>query len=135
MRARTFNALAGSGLLAVASAAGAQTASTTANANVARTSDTDLTLEEIIVTARRREESLRDVPQTIDAVTAENIEKLNILKLEDISALVPGLSLVSGNSGYNSTASVRGVTYDVTSQTTPTVALYMNDAPIQAGFL
>src|SRR6202008_221601 len=58
-----------------------------------------------------------------------------ILKFEDISAVVPGLTLVSGNSGYNSTASIRGVTYDVLSQTTPSVALYMNDATIQAGFL
>src|SRR5690349_2933527 len=133
MRARTFNALAGSGLLAVASAAGAQSASTTSNG--VRASDTDFTLEEIIVTARRREESLRDVPATIDAVTSETVGKVNILRFEDIAAVVPWLCLASGNSGYNSTASVRGVTYDVLSQTTPSVALYINDAPIQAGFL
>jgi iron complex outermembrane receptor protein len=136
MRARTFNALAGSGLLAVASAAGAQTASTAGSSSAAGAGENaGFTLEEIIVTARRREESLRDVPKTIDAVTSETVEKLNILRFEDISAVVPGLSLVSGSSGYNSTASVRGVTYDVLSQTTPSVALYMNDAPMQAGFL
>src|SRR5215813_3522033 len=99
MRARTINALAGSGLLAVATAAGAQTVSTAASPEAASAGEnTGFALEEIIVTARRREESLRDVPQTVDAVTAEAVEKLNILKFEDLSAVVPGLSLVSGNS-------------------------------------
>lgn len=135
MRARTFNVLAGSSLLAFASAAGAQTASTTPEAAHTGENETGMALNEIIVTARRRDESLQDVPQTVDAVTAEEIQKLSVLKFEDLSTIVPGLTLASGNTGYNATASMRGVTYNVTSQANPTVALYINDAPIQANFL
>jgi phosphatidylserine/phosphatidylglycerophosphate/cardiolipin synthase-like enzyme len=40
-------------------------------------SATGFELEEIVVTARRKDESLQDVPTTINAVTSEDIQKLN----------------------------------------------------------
>ena len=39
---------------------------------------------EIIVSARRREESLQDVPLVVNAVTAETIEKLNLQDAKDL---------------------------------------------------
>lgn len=92
-------------------------------------------LEEIIVTARRRAESLQDVPQTVNAVTNDTLAKLNILDFEDIEAVVPGLSLEGGNTGYSTTASVRGVGFQVESQASPTVEFYLNDAPIESNFI
>src|SRR6202012_5091010 len=61
--------------------------------------------------------------------------KLNIQRFEDVQSVVPGLSLQSGGAGYTATAALRGVTFNVGSGAQPTVALYLNDAPVQALFL
>jgi iron complex outermembrane receptor protein len=54
-------------------------------------------LEEVIVTARRREERLQDVPDTITAFTAVQIERAGIDELVDYVQLTPGLSLVEAS--------------------------------------
>jgi iron complex outermembrane receptor protein len=50
-----------------------------------------LALEEIVVTARRTEEKLLDVPVAVTAFSAEQIESRGIRNLDDIAALTPGL--------------------------------------------
>lgn len=85
-------------------------------------------LEEVIVTARRRDESLQDVPQTVNAVSSETLEELNLLKFEDVQAVIPGLTLASGNTGYTTAATLRGASFQVESGATPTVEFYLNDA-------
>ena len=49
------------------------------------------TLEEVVVTARKVEESLQEVPVAITAVSAQTIEDLGIKDLADISKITPGL--------------------------------------------
>lgn len=49
--------------------------------------------EVIIVTARRRDEAIQDVPMVLQAVTAQELNKLNIREFQDVQSLVPGLSL------------------------------------------
>jgi iron complex outermembrane recepter protein len=130
MRFRAFNTLAGASLVVFASAATAQTGASPG------ASDAGFELEEIVVTARRKDESLQDVPTTINAVTGAEIEKLNIRKFEDIASVVPGLSLSSNANGIGGIATVRGVAYDVNaSGNNGTIEFYMNDAPISAGNL
>ena len=46
---------------------------------------------EIIVTARKREESLQEVPTSVAVATAETIDRLGLDNLEDISRTIPGL--------------------------------------------
>jgi iron complex outermembrane receptor protein len=90
---------------------------------------------EIIVTARRRDESLRDVPQTVNVVTAAQVEKLNLRNFTDIQSVVPGLQLTAA-SAFSNTATVRGIAFDpVASGNNPSVEFYLNDSPITAGFL
>jgi len=92
-------------------------------------------IEEVIVTARRRSESLQDVPQTVDAVSSDTLQKLNIQKFEDIEAIVPGLTMSSGTTGYTTAATIRGASFEVESGSSPTVEFYVNDAPIQSTYL
>jgi len=92
-------------------------------------------VDEIVVTARRVDESIMDVPQTVNAITSSQLKEYSILKFEDISQLVPGLDLNSDNSGFRATASVRGVSFDVSSQGTPTVETYFNEVPVEPGLL
>ena len=49
-------------------------------------------LEEIIVTARKREENLFDIPVAITAITEEQIENFGLNDLQDVAKIVPGLT-------------------------------------------
>jgi iron complex outermembrane receptor protein len=62
------------------------------------TTDTDNTsaLQEIIVTARKRDERLQDVPVSVTAFTAQDIQRYQTQTLTDVAALTPQLILGSG---------------------------------------
>lgn len=90
---------------------------------------------DIVVTARRRDESVQDVPQTVNVVTAAEIQKLNLRNFQDIQTVVPGLNLVS-NSAFSNQATVRGIAFaPEASGNNPSVEFYLNDAPISSAFL
>lgn len=120
MKICAHTALAGSGLFAFACLAQAQSVADTG-------ARPEAALEEIVVTARRRDESVQDVPQVVDAVTAEALAKYNIQKFDDVQALVPGLTLKTDGSGNLSSATIRGVDFNLQSSTSGSVALYIND--------
>ena len=126
-------ALASVSLIAVSTSAFAQ-ASRPAPAPVAAPAE-ESTLGEIVVTARRKSESLQEVPQVVDVVSTDTLQKLNIQRFQDISAVVPGLTLTSTTNGYQTGASMRGVSFDVVSGGGPTVAFYLNDVPVESNFL
>ena len=54
-----------------------------------------LTLEEVVVTARKKEESLIDVPMSITAIGGDEISKLNFTDVESLQDAMPNLSIVS----------------------------------------
>lgn len=88
----------------------------------------------IIVEARRKDERLEDVPLTVNAVTSEDIQKLNLRDMKDITGVVPGLVLNPGNRTTGSISSLRGLSVDVNSSgNSGTVEFYLNDAPVSAG--
>ncbi len=90
--------------LAVAAPAWAQSESPQAqDQNEAETQGQD-----IIVTATKREQSLQDVPFSINAQTAEDIQRSGAVTLEDLSRNVAGLSIQNLGPGQ-SQVSVRGV--------------------------
>ncbi len=64
-------------------------------------------LEEVVVTARKREESLQDVPISINAVSGAKLEEAGISKLEDLQALVPNFQLTE--TGISTQMYVRGI--------------------------
>ena len=132
MRQSLLLLMAGASVAALASTAHAQNAPA---APAAAPAADEAMLGEIVVTARRRTESLQEVPQTVNAVTSEALQKLNIRQFQDIQAVVPGLSLATSNSGFQNSASLRGISFEVNTGSQPTVAFYMNDAPVQLSFV
>jgi len=90
---------------------------------------------EVIVTARRQSENLQNVPTTVSAVSGDSLKKLAITQFQDVAALVPGLSLGTGSvtSGRSPAPSIRGVSFDASTQASPTVDIYQNDVPIDGG--
>ncbi|MDX2222935.1 MAG: TonB-dependent receptor [Rhodospirillaceae bacterium] len=73
----------------------ALTASLETTPAAAQSQSAQVSLEEIVVTARRREESLTDVPMAISALTAADFEKRDIVDLSQVAALTPSLTLTS----------------------------------------
>jgi iron complex outermembrane receptor protein len=67
-------------------------------------------VEEIIVTANRREENAQDVPQSVTAFSSEKLEAVGIKTIQDLPAVTPGLT-ITNQAGYNM-AFLRGVGTD-----------------------
>ncbi len=70
-------------------------------------------LQEIMVTARKRAESLQDVPMTISAITREELNRQGIRNLRDVAKLTPGLTVEDGSWPNASRISMRGLQTDV----------------------
>ena len=118
--------LSGVSFLTLATAAQAQEG--TGSGPAAESSSSD---GQIVVTARRREESVQEVPVVVDTVSAEDIAELNFQNFEEIEALVPGLTF--DDQGFGGGASIRGVEFDISvSGNNPTVEFYINDTPATA---
>lgn len=130
MRVQRFHFLVASSLAAFAAPAMAQDAGPpVADEEAVAASD------EIIVSARRRDESVQDVPQTVNVVTSAQIDKLNLRNFTDVAAIVPGLTLAPGGS-FGSSATIRGVAFNPeASANNPTVEFYINDKPVSSNFV
>src|SRR6185369_5142443 len=60
-------------------------------------------LEEIVVTAQKRTELLKNVPASVTAVTTQSFQNLNAAKLEDYVARIPALSVLNVSMAQAST--------------------------------
>ena len=92
---------------ALASAASAQDAPPAPPKQPATTAEAGV--EEIIVTARQKEESLLDVPVTVAAFSEGDLDRYNVQTLTEASKMVPNFQIVQGNSGNGSNLYLRGV--------------------------
>lgn len=82
-------------------------------------------IEEVIVTAQRREEKLQDVPVAVSAFTGEQLERRGIESSEDLTKITPGLSFAQ--TGYTPQPTIRGVgTRGVSAGEESTVSLYID---------
>lgn len=69
----------------------------------------DDSLEEVIVTARKRAESLQRVPDSITAITAEQIEERRISTIAEALTFVPGVHIVKDQDAGMNIITVRGI--------------------------
>jgi iron complex outermembrane receptor protein len=86
-------------------------------------------LEEIIVTATKREESIYDVPIAITAFSQETIERQGITDLTDIGKFVPNLNVTGFSAGHTSSVNpfIRGIgLQDHLITTDPGVGVYVD---------
>ncbi|MGA0098953.1 MAG: TonB-dependent receptor [Steroidobacteraceae bacterium] len=74
----------------------------------AQTGPAVISLEEVIVTARKREENLQDIPISIAALSGDLIERQGIDNLRDVGNLIPNLNLSARTDGYPN-VTIRGV--------------------------
>ena len=64
-------------------------------------SDSDSRLEEVVVTAQKREQGLAEVPISIQVLSGDKIEDLGITNMESLSNYVPGLMINKGAAQFN----------------------------------
>lgn len=83
-------------------------------------------LEEIIVTAQKKDDTLQTVPMTVNAVTADTISKYNLLDFKDIQNVTPGLTIKAQDT-RTSTIAMRGVNVLTDTGYGPGVAIYWNE--------
>ena len=82
-------------------------------------------LQEVIVTAQKRAEKLHDVPMGVTAVTSEDLQKQQLVSLDDLQAKVPGLSLTEIEPG-TTRLTLRGQNVGGVGST---VTTYIDDTP------
>ncbi|MEM7432178.1 MAG: TonB-dependent receptor [Pseudomonadota bacterium] len=66
-------------------------------------------IEEITVTAQKREENITDVPIAVSVIGEQTINGAFASNLEELQALVPSVSLRTGNTTRNSALTIRGI--------------------------
>ncbi|MBA3930029.1 iron complex outermembrane receptor protein [Pseudoxanthomonas japonensis] len=90
------------------------------------------TLDSVKVTARKREETLQDVPVAVTAFTAETLDKLAIKDIGDLDAQVPNLTIYAARGSTSTvTAYIRGVGQaDPLWGVDPGVGIYLDDVYI-----
>ena len=94
-----------------------------------------LILEEIVVTAKQREERLQDVPLPITALSALDIEKRNILDVRDLARFTPSFNYYSGNGRADPTALVvRGLAANTSDERFQGLSIFV-DGIFQSGQL
>jgi iron complex outermembrane recepter protein len=92
------------------------------------------TLDTVIVTARKREESLAQVPISITAFTAQSLEAFNIQSFDDYATKTPNVSFAYGGgpTGISDarTVAIRGITGQNLFGTGGATGFYIDDTPI-----
>ena len=95
-------------------------------------------VEEIIVTASKKEQNIQDVAMSVQAIGASELEKKNIKSLEDISSISPAVTFNNVGPG-KSNFYIRGVSDGaiMNSYASPesTTALYIDEQPLTAASL
>lgn len=80
------------------------------------------TLEEIVVTAQQRAESLQDVPVSVAAVTAEKMSNAGIVDLQGLSELIPNFTI--NETALATTVTIRGISSGINPGFEQSVGIY-----------
>ncbi len=86
-------------------------------------------IEEVLVTARKREESVENIPISITALNSEDLKQFGVRNFADLEGVVPGLNLGGGGNGVKKDSSpfIRGVGQRETKVTLdPAVGTYID---------
>jgi iron complex outermembrane receptor protein len=84
-------------------------------------------IEQIMVTAEKRSESLQDLSQAVTAFNGDSLDRKNITSFVDLSAVAPGVT-VAKNEGFKTIVSIRGVGNEANQNATanPSVSYHMD---------
>ena len=95
--------------------------------------DTSRGVENVVVTARRRAETLSKVPDAITAIGATHLKQRSITTEADLQRAVPGLTLRETFNANQISFAIHGQTIDAFSGSRPAVIAYFDDVQIPSG--
>lgn len=87
-------------------------------------------IREIIVTAQGRAQKLQDVPTTVGVLTEDALRAANVVEVNQISLVTPGILINSDQTGRNTQIKIRGIGPDEASNTRSSIAFFYNDIPM-----
>ena len=85
-------------------------------------------LEEVVVTATKRETSLQDTAMSVSAISGDTIEKRGLVGMSDYLGTLPGVSMQDRGAGQNSVV-IRGLSSDPQAVDS-TAGVYFGEAPV-----
>jgi iron complex outermembrane receptor protein len=86
------------------------------------------TIEEIVVTAQKREQGIQDAPLSVSALSSDDLAKLKLRDVTQIAAQIPNVQIATAYSESQPSFSIRGVTMSDWSQNQSSpVAMYVDD--------
>ncbi|MBU6269565.1 MAG: TonB-dependent receptor [Sphingomonadales bacterium] len=109
----------------------------TTHADMAPVADAPAASGDIIVTAQRRDESIQDVPMTLQALSGESLSQFNIVTFDDLLKFTPNVTYGSNGPGAGAifmrglSAGFVGNQSSATIAPFPNVALYLDDQSMQ----
>ncbi len=134
MKSQTFRAPRRAPLsLAIALALGGSVFGTaSAQETATESGEAIIGLEEVVVTAQRREQNALDIPVTVDVFSAAEIEKTGALNLFEMQDFIPGFEV--GESATQSSISIRGVSSsNISTGGDPSVATFYDEVYLPRG--
>lgn len=97
---------------------------------IAQPADDQAAMEEVIITARRKDESLAKVPIAVSAIGAEGLMERQVKTDSDLQYAVPGLTIRQTQGNNSLTYSIRGQSADTFSGSPSAVVTYINEVPL-----
>jgi iron complex outermembrane receptor protein len=88
------------------------------------------TIDEIVITARRREEGAQKTPVAVTALNSSAIYNQNITDIDDLTSSVPGVNFTASGGANNTVFSIRGRSRGVFGNALPAVTTYVNEVPL-----
>lgn len=115
--------MASAAMIAASGQALAQTAQQPAGQAVA--------LDEIVVTAQKREQNLQDVPAAVSAVSSEQLEARNVVQVTDVVRVSPSLTVTENTNATGNSINLRGIgTFSFSIGIEPSVAVVVDDVAL-----
>lgn len=96
-------------------------------ANVA-SAQSQFEIEEVIVTAQKREQNLQDIGVSVSAFTGDQLEKLGVTRVEDLVELSAGVQMNNTNGNLSPTFVIRGIgIQDFNGNSAPAAAVHLDE--------
>ena len=93
----------------------------------------ELQLEEVLVTAQKRQQTLQDVPVSVAVIGSDDLQKTVTNNFNDLAKITSGIALTGGQDGFGKIIRIRGVgTNAFVPSIRPAVGIFLNEIPLGA---
>lgn len=90
-------------------------------------------LEEVLVTAQKRVQTVQDVPSSVAAISEEMLARTNTRDFSDLNNITSGITVTGGADGFGKVIRIRGVgTNSFVPAIRPAVGIFLNEVPLGA---